>query len=86
LGGAPPPATLLSALVTNGQFSLSFETVARQSYTVQENTDLSITNWVTVTNFLGTHHLMKQPQRIRLAVQASLAGQEGGGSIKSSNT
>ena len=52
--GASSPATLLSALVSNGQFSLSFDTVASQSYTIQENTNFLSTNWVTVTNFLGT--------------------------------
>jgi PKD repeat protein len=51
---APLPPPLLSVAVTNGQFSLSFGTVASQSYIIQENTNLSITNWVTVTNFLGT--------------------------------
>jgi PKD repeat protein len=51
---ATPPAVFLSALVTNGQFNLSFDTVTAQSYTIQQNTDLPTTNWVTVTNFLGT--------------------------------
>jgi hypothetical protein len=52
--GIDLPAPLLSVLVTNGQFSLSFPTVVGQSYAVQQNPNLAATNWVTVTNVPGT--------------------------------
>jgi hypothetical protein len=52
-GMEPPPAPRLSALVTNGQVSVSFETVPSQSYTIQQKTNLAATNWVTLTNFMG---------------------------------
>jgi hypothetical protein len=53
-GLEPPPAPLLSALVTNGQVNVSFETVPSQSYTIQQKTNLVATNWFTLTNFTGT--------------------------------
>ena len=53
-GLEPPPAPLLSALVTNGQVSVSFETMPSQSYTIQQQTNHAATNWVRLTNFLGT--------------------------------
>jgi hypothetical protein len=52
-GMEPPPAPLLSALVTNGQVRVSFEIVPSQSYTIQQKTNLAATNWVTLTNFMG---------------------------------
>ena len=48
----PPPPTLITTL-TNGQFGFSFQTVAGQSYSVQQTADLAGTNWVTLTNFTG---------------------------------
>ena len=48
------PVTLVSPWATNGQFGFSFQTVAGQSYSIQQNTDLAAPNWVTATNFLGT--------------------------------
>ena len=48
---APPP--FLSALIANGQFSLFFETVGGQSYTIQQDTNLVTTNWIPLTNFTG---------------------------------
>jgi len=56
-GIGPPPAPRLSALATNGQFNLSFETVTSQSYTIQQNTNLAATNWAALSNFLGTGSL-----------------------------
>lgn len=53
-GVPPPPAPLLSALVTNGQFNVTFETVPSQSYTIQQQTNLAATNWLSLTNVMGT--------------------------------
>jgi hypothetical protein len=49
-----PIAPILSPAVTNGQFVFSFQTVAAQTYAVQQNTDLGTANWSTVTNIQGT--------------------------------
>jgi PKD repeat protein len=48
------PVTLGSPWASNGQFGFSFQTLAGQSYSIQQDTDLAIPNWVTATNFLGT--------------------------------
>jgi hypothetical protein len=39
--------------ITNGQFLLSFQTVAEKNYAIQQNTNLAMTNWQTLTNFTG---------------------------------
>ena len=43
----------LSAQMANGAYNLSLLTVSNQSYTVQNNTDLTTTNWISLTNFVG---------------------------------
>jgi hypothetical protein len=50
--GIKLPLTLVPE-VTNAQFSFSFQTVAGQSYTIQQNSNLATTNWDTLTNFTG---------------------------------
>ena len=49
-----PAPSILSVLVTNGQFTFSFQTVLGQSYTIQQNTNLATTRWGTDTNVQGT--------------------------------
>jgi len=51
--GIELPMTLVPEF-TNAQFSFSFQTVAGDSYTVQQNTDLTTTNWSMLTNITGT--------------------------------
>jgi hypothetical protein len=53
-GLAPPAAPLLSAVATKGQLNVGFDTTAGQHYTIQQRTNLAATNWVTLTNLLGT--------------------------------
>jgi hypothetical protein len=48
------PVVALAGSPTNGQFGFSFQTVNGQSYSIQQNTNLAIPNWVTATSFLGT--------------------------------
>jgi hypothetical protein len=45
------PMLTNSASVTNFTFNLG--TLSNQSYTIQQNTDLTSTNWTAVTNFTG---------------------------------
>jgi hypothetical protein len=44
----------LVPLFANGQISFSFETALNQTYIIEQNTDLAITNWSTVATCLGT--------------------------------
>jgi hypothetical protein len=53
-GIASLPVTLVTPWATNGQFGFSFQTVLGQSYSIQQNADLALPNWVTATNFIGT--------------------------------
>jgi hypothetical protein len=53
-GIASLPVTLVSPWASNGHFGFSFQTVAGRSYSIQQDTGLTIPNWVTATNFLGT--------------------------------
>ena len=46
-----PP--VLSAQLSVATFLLSFQTVSGLNFTVQQNTNLSTTNWITFTNFIG---------------------------------
>lgn len=45
---------VLSARVSGTTFLLSFQTVTGASYTVQQNSNLATTNWITFTNCLGS--------------------------------
>lgn len=49
----PKPVTLLSPRIVGTNFVFSFQTTNSQSYTVQLNTNLLTTNWISVTNFTG---------------------------------
>jgi PKD repeat protein len=51
------PVRLVSPWATNGHFGFSFQTVPGQSYSIQQVTDLAISNWVTATNILGSGSL-----------------------------
>ena len=53
------PAILESPQVSGGHFRFSLPTVPNQSYTIQENTDVSTTNWMSVTNFIGDGSLFQ---------------------------
>ncbi|MGD0262730.1 MAG: immunoglobulin domain-containing protein [Verrucomicrobiota bacterium] len=48
------PVQILSPQVMNGSFTFGFQTIAGQSYTIQESTNLGAANWNTYTNFTGT--------------------------------
>jgi uncharacterized delta-60 repeat protein len=50
--GATPPV-LSSPLISNGHFTFSFQTLAGQSYTIQENTNLGTADWVPYGNITG---------------------------------
>jgi hypothetical protein len=47
------PAQLTLPEVTGADFTFGFGTVSNQSYTIQQNADLSATNWTFYTNFIG---------------------------------
>jgi hypothetical protein len=47
------PATLQSPQISSGAFSFNFPTASNQSYTIQQNTNLAMTNWLFVTNLTG---------------------------------
>jgi hypothetical protein len=49
----PIPVTFYAPPPEGGFWSLGFPTAVGQSYTVQRNSDLSTTNWVTYTNLIG---------------------------------
>ena len=53
-GAVVLPATLQSLRIFGGNFSFNFPTASNQSYTIQQNTNLSQTNWLLVTNFVGS--------------------------------
>jgi hypothetical protein len=48
-----PTAPVLSAAWLNPNLRVSFQTVSNQTYTILQNTNLTTTNWVSCTNFLG---------------------------------
>ncbi|MEO8429690.1 MAG: hypothetical protein ABI651_21575 [Verrucomicrobiota bacterium] len=56
--GATPPV-LSSPLISNGHFTFSFQTLAGQSYTLQENTNLATADWVPYRNFTGDGSLFQ---------------------------
>jgi hypothetical protein len=45
---------LQSPQVSGGNFTFNFQTASNQSYTIQQNTNLSTTNWLFVTNIIGS--------------------------------
>jgi uncharacterized repeat protein (TIGR03803 family) len=47
------PPVIQSPLAAGGNFSFSLQTVAGQSYSIQQSTNLAITNWVPYTNIIG---------------------------------
>ena len=49
----PAPVMLFSPQISGNNFSFSFPTVTNQSYTIQQNTNLLSTNWLTYTNIAG---------------------------------
>jgi hypothetical protein len=44
---------MLTPQVSGGSFVFTFPTAATHTYIVQQNTDLSTTNWTVFTNFAG---------------------------------
>ena len=53
------PAALQSPQVSGGNFTFNFQTASNQSYTIQQNTNLSTTNWFYVTNLTGNGSLFQ---------------------------
>jgi len=51
--GPPSPITLQAAPLPTNTWSIDFPTVSGQTYTVQQNADLSTTNWIFYTNLTG---------------------------------
>jgi hypothetical protein len=51
---AVPQLLIVPAQLPGGDFGFSFQTTSNQSYTIQQSTNLSTTNWSFVTNFLGS--------------------------------
>jgi uncharacterized repeat protein (TIGR03803 family) len=49
----PLPVTLQTQPPEGGLWTLAFPTALGQSYTIQQNSDLSTTNWVTYSNLIG---------------------------------
>jgi hypothetical protein len=47
------PAQVISPQLSGGKFGFSFGTVNGQSYTVQQNTNLAMPNWIFYTNITG---------------------------------
>jgi len=58
-GPVSASAVLEAPQLSGGNFRFSFQTESNQSYTVQQNTDLSTTNWLFVTNFTGDGSLLQ---------------------------
>jgi hypothetical protein len=50
---ALPQGLLWQPQFSGGNFSFGFQTISNQSYTIQENTNASTTNWFLVTNITG---------------------------------
>jgi len=58
-GAVLTPALLQSPQLSGGNLSFSFQTASNQSYTIQQNSDVSKTNWFMVTNFTGDGSLFQ---------------------------
>jgi hypothetical protein len=54
-----PQLLLVPAQLSVGVFGFTFQTTSNQSYTIQESTNASITNWVLVTNITGDGSLFE---------------------------
>ena len=52
-------AVLQAPALSDGNFRFSLQTESNQSYTIQQNTDLSTTNWLSITNFTGDGSLLQ---------------------------
>jgi uncharacterized repeat protein (TIGR03803 family) len=48
-----PPRPILASQYTESNFLISFLAFPGASYTVEQNTNLSGTNWINFTNFFG---------------------------------
>jgi hypothetical protein len=48
------PVDIGNPQIVNTNITFGFGTLSNQDYTIQQNTDLSTTNWTFVTNFTGT--------------------------------
>jgi hypothetical protein len=46
-------------LASGGNFSFSFQTLAGQTYTVQQNTNLATQSWIAYTNFTADGSLFQ---------------------------
>ncbi len=46
-----PPAPVVQASISSGQFLISFPAVVSQDYTVEYKTNLTDPNWTPLTNF-----------------------------------
>ncbi len=53
-GPALPPFRLSSPTLTSGALAFTLATVANQSYTLQQTTNLAAASWQPYTNFLGS--------------------------------
>ncbi len=53
----PLPVTLISPRMVGNDFSFSFVTETNASYTVQQSTNLAVSNWVPYLNFFGNGNL-----------------------------
>jgi uncharacterized repeat protein (TIGR03803 family) len=53
------PPIIRSPLLSGSTFSLSFQTTASQNYTIQQNTNLATTNWLSYSNFIGNGSLFQ---------------------------
>jgi hypothetical protein len=58
-GKVTGPVKILSQQVSDGTLSFNFATISGQTYTIQQNTNLSTTNWLYYTNFTGNGSIMQ---------------------------
>ncbi len=68
-GAVVLPATLQLPQLSGGNFTFNFQTASNQSYTIQENTNLSTTNWFFVPNFTGNGALFQFVMPVTTAPQ-----------------
>jgi hypothetical protein len=52
-GAVVTPALLQAPQASGGKLSFTFQTATNQSYTIQQKTNLAMTNWFSLTNFTG---------------------------------
>jgi len=48
-----PPVQIINPQVSGGNFNFGFQTIASQSYTIQDNTNLATATWQFYTNITG---------------------------------